>query len=84
MGFKYSTTQFGVKRDAQTNLRATMENVVNTLIDDLFATHRFADENERMRLFEQEECKNAQFEAEKLRDKYEKDKRFYWEDENSN
>lgn len=76
----YTTVSYKCEREPQKDLKATVKEIINALIDDLFATHEWAKEQEKGYIAEHEECENARLEAEELRGKYEKDKKFYWED----
>ena len=76
----YTTVSYKCEREPQKDLKATVKEIINVLIDDLFATHEWAKEQEKGYIAEHEESENACLEAEELRDKYEKGKKFYWED----
>ena len=76
----YTTTTYKCEREPQKDLKATVKEVIDALIDDLFATHEWAKEQEKGYTAEHEECEKARLEAEELRYKYIKDKKFYWED----
>lgn len=76
----YTTVSYKCEREPQKDLKATVKEIINALIDDLFATHEWAKEQEKGYTAEHEESENARLEAEELRDKYEKGKKFYWED----
>ena len=76
----YTTVSYKCEREPQTDLKETVKELVCNLIDDLFATHEWAKEQEKGYIAEHEECENARLEAEELRDKYEKGQKCSWED----
>lgn len=55
--------------------------IIERLLNDLRAAELCFQEEKRLRLYAEEEFGNAKLEAEKLRDEYDRKKRFYWEED---